>query len=212
MTDHFDILYYFGRFNFPHVGYLFVLESALKQLHPTQGITIIPSATSATWGKSALPYIHRHAMLNLALSDLPLHMQKQIHISPIENEQDLSGKTADTLEKIHTDSFICAGLLLGADAAIGLPPSYMGLSKWDRFDDICAHARPVIAPRGEYADASSIRTHLDPALLQKDPVILHAQPTKLQLEASSTGVQTGSHQYLPKHVLEYAIHHHLLVQ
>ncbi len=208
-----DVLYYFGRFNFPHVGYAFLIESALKEVRPTTGIVLIPSNTSATWGKTAIPFPHRVRMLELLLQTLPKDMRPFVSISDIENRTErLSGRTIDTLIALTNKKNQSVGILLGADSALGTPPDYKGIRDWYRFAEIAARARIVIGPRGIYSNTHLIRKHMHPQVLATNPILLTSTPSTLEQHAASSLVLEGAHEYLPPSVLRYAQTQRLLLQ
>lgn len=210
-----DHLYFFGRFNFPHFGYLYVIRESLQQIKPKCGITIVFSAEDATWGKHAIALEHRLAMFRLLIRELPTELRKQVHFSTIEYglQKKLGsrygGYTIDTLTALITSERNTVGIVLGADALLGIPGIHPGFTDWKDWKHITKLATLVTLPRGRFATVSDIKAHLPAGL---SPVILSTSPTENELHASSTAISTGNLQFLPSSVQEYALAHGLLVQ
>jgi nicotinate (nicotinamide) nucleotide adenylyltransferase len=208
----FDTIYFFGRFNFPHLGYLYVIRETLLQLQPRSGVTVVFSAEKATWNKHAIPMDTRLAMFELAVQELPQKLQSQVHFSCIEKNLKYGGYTFDTLKELQQKRKEHCGIVMGADAALGIPDLHPGFSAWKNWNDILARADLIIVPRGRYADANAVQEHLPPQLLGKNVHILTTHPTDKELHASSTLVQQGEMSYLPQKVKNYCLAHNLLVQ
>lgn len=225
MVQHpqFDHLYFFGRFNFPHIGYLYVIREALKQLSPTQGIQIIFSAEQTTWEKKAISLEHRVAMFALACEELPVHLRSQVHFSSIEYDlqkklgSSYGGFTIDTLQELQTrHPKRSAAIVMGADAALGISGHHQGITAWKDWQGILNHSNICIVPRGRYPDAATVQSHLQKELLpywqKKKILILSTTPTTEQLHASSSSVEAGHSEFLPQLVKEYAFAKQLLIQ
>ena len=131
-----DNLYFFGRFNFPHYGYLYVIREGITQLKPANGITIIFSVEHATWDKQAIPFEHRLAMFKLACEELPASIRKQIHFSSIEYDlakklgSAYGGYTIDTLNELTANQPGRSGIIMGADAMLGIPDVHEVQMPW----------------------------------------------------------------------------------
>lgn len=210
-----DHLYFFGRFNFPHYGYLYVIRESLQKLHPAHGITIIPSVEHATWGKEAISFAHRKAMFSLAIKELPHELQSLIHISSIEydlqkkQEAAYTGFTIDTLKALQKNPTHENAIVMGADAAIGIPGVHPGFTAWKDWEQIQDTVSLVVVPRGRYPNAAIVRKHLPKEL---HAIVLSTKPSTIELHASSTAIQAGSQEFLPKSVYAYAVEHGLLIQ
>ncbi len=210
-----DHLYFFGRFNFPHVGYLYVIRESLQALHPTHGITLVFSREQSTWGKSALPLQARMEMFSLAITALPEELRRQIHFSSIEYElyaehpDTYTGYTIDTLRALQTQFPGTTGIVMGADAFIGEPGKSNGFIAWNSWQEIAKRAQLITLPRGHYPTMSAIQQATPPEL---SPLILDTSPSPLELQASSSAVQAGETRFLTPEVYTYATEHALLVQ
>jgi nicotinic acid mononucleotide adenylyltransferase len=201
-------LYFFGRFNFPHAGYLYVIRESLLQLKPKNGIKIVFSAEQTTWEKQALPMRQREEMFTLALADFPEDLRRQVHFSAIEETLHTGGYTIDTLRALHKKQSGSSAIVMGADAAIGIPELHAGFTSWKNWQEILELAILVIVPRGRYPTAQSIRNHLPTGL--ESATILSTTPTDRELHASSTAILAGRHEFLSPGVLTYAQQHKLL--
>lgn len=208
----FDQLYFFGRFNFPHVGYLYVIRESLIQLAPSNGLTVVLSAQHATWNKRALPMNHRIAMFRLAIQELPESLRPKIHLSRIEETFQSGAYTVDTLERLTQEAGGKSGIVMGADAAIGIPELYPGLTAWKEWEKIVSLATLIVIPRGRYDTSDAVWEHLPKEILRTNPIVLDTHPTERELHASSTRIQDGETVYLPDAVHSFATTHHLLVQ
>ncbi|MBP9699725.1 hypothetical protein KBD71_00415 [Candidatus Woesebacteria bacterium] len=212
-----DHLFYFGRFNVAHHGYISVMKLALALLSPTYGITIVPSPDTPTWGEYTLPFKHRVHMLQEACkSELTASEQAKIHISDIELEllkQGIDGNfSINTLHVLReqippTQSL---GIVMGADAATSF-------TRWKNWQEILQIARLYIVPRAALQTPLQIEKNLSPTLtpyLQNHQVyILPADPrflSALSTQASSTAVLAGKHEYLPASVQHYTQQQQLL--
>lgn len=204
-----DHLYFFGRFNFPHAGYLYVIRESLRQLKPKKGITIVFSAEKTTWEKQALPMRERQEMFTLALEDFPEDLRKQIHFSSIEETLHTGGFTIDTLTALQKKHPGSTAIVMGADAAIGIPEHHAGFTSWKNWQDILKRASLVILPRGRYPTAQAVQGHLPPEL--HGSIILPTKATDTELYASSTAILAGHTEFLSPRVLAYAREHKLLI-
>jgi nicotinic acid mononucleotide adenylyltransferase len=201
-------LYFFGRFNFPHVGYLYVIRESVVQLTPTHGLTIVLSAENATWDKQALPMSARQAMFDIALQELPSKIRAQVHFSTIETTLNTGGYTIDTLKALQHHNSGSSAIVMGADAAIGIPNVHAGFTAWKEWQEILKRAELIIVPRGRFPDAHSVRAHLPTELSLATVLVTH--PTSEELHASSTAITQGQTAFLPPAVFTYAKTHKLL--
>ncbi len=210
-----DHLYFFGRFNFPHVGYLYVIREGLLQLKPTHGITIVFSVEQATWGKHAIALTHRQAMFSLAIQELPKELSQHVHFSSIEYELQkkrgdaYGGYTIDTLQELIQNNPGVSGIIMGADAMLGTHRGKDGFTAWKSWEEIQKTVTVITLPRGRFTSVQSIQTQLPPKV---HPKILTAVPNPTERDASSTAIIQGNHAFLPTKVRAYALEHALLVQ
>ena len=125
-----------SAFNPPHTGHLILVAEALWRLD-LDGVLIVPTGE---------PY-HKEAAWDpgreerLALAREAFSGEASCRVSEIETERSGPSYTIDTLREVaseepDTDLF----LLLGADAALGLPD-------WRSPDEIFELARVAVAPR-----------------------------------------------------------------
>lgn len=219
-----DAVYFFGRFNFPHRGYLYVIRETIQQIAPSLGITIVFSETQTTWNKQALPMSERQTLFSLALQSIDPQIARQVHFSSIESEvknklgSAYGGYTLDTLRALlEKDRPTAPAIVMGADAALGIPGHHEGITAWKDWKKILDLVTLIIVPRGRYATSEEVLTHLPAELLpyvhQRQPhevLILSTTPTELELHASSSAIQSGETEYLTDQVLEYAQRHSLL--
>lgn len=211
-TTHFDTIYFFGRFNFPHVGYLYVIKETLEKLEPKKGVTVVFSAEHATWNKRAISMEMRQEMFRLAILDLPTQYQSKVHLSSIEQNLPYGGYTLDTLKELQKGEAGKVGIVMGADAALGIPELYPGFTAWKDWEEILRRADLIIVPRGRYNSAKAVKDHLPRELEGENVHILSTHPTPLELHASSSLVEQGNRTFLPQKVYEYCLAHRLLVQ
>lgn len=212
-----DHLFYFGRFNLAHHGYLSVIRIALEMIAPRFGITIVPSPDTPTWGQYTLPFEHRVSMLKEAFgSELSKLDQEKIQISDIELKllhQGISGNfTINTLRFLKTElpTSETIGLVMGADAAASF-------TRWKDWEEILQLARLYIVPRAELQTELQIENSLSPKLssyLDTQRVCILPADTRflsdLATHASSTAVLAGRLDYLPESVQHYTQQQHLI--
>ena len=208
----FETIYFFGRFNFPHLGYLYVIRETLLQLKPTKGITIVFSAEQATWNKKAISMQERQTMFTLAIQNLPKDLQSMVHFSSIEKDLPYGGYTLDTLKELQKEEKGHSGIVMGADAALGIPDVHPGFTAWKNWKEILNLADLIIVPRGRYRDVRAVWANVPTELKGRNVHTLSTHPTDLELHASSTLVQQGNTSFLPKNVWDYCLAHDLLVQ
>lgn len=218
----FTTVYFFGRFNFPHVGYLYVIRETLQQLAPKDGITIVFSESQTTWEKQAIPVQHRRQMFELAIASGCPELSAQIHFSTIESDirarlgSAYGGYTIDTLREFERRlGPQPRALVMGADAALGIPGHHAGFTAWKDWQTILQSTHLIIVPRGRYATSQDIRAHLDAQLspyLDANRIhILTTHPQEQELHASSSAIEAGAWQYLLPDVARYAQDHGLLI-
>lgn len=212
-----DHLFYFGRFNVAHHGYLSVLKLALALVSPTYGITIVPSPDTPTWGEFTLPFNHRvHMLQEACTSELSASEQAKIHISKVELDllkQGIAGNfTINTLQYLRTQlpQSQTIGIVMGADAATSF-------TRWKNWEEILQLARLYIVPRAALQTPDQINHSLSaklvPYLNTQQVYILPADPrflSTLSTQASSTAVLAGNHDYLPLSVQHYTQQQQLL--
>lgn len=212
-----DHLFYFGRFNLAHHGYISVIRIALELIAPTFGITVVPSPDTPTWGQYTLPFEHRVSMLKEAFrSELSNLDQGKIQISDIELkllDEGISGNyTINTLRFLRTKipKSKTIGIVMGADAA-------SSFTRWKDWEEILKLARLYIVPRAALHTPLQIQKSLAPELLPYlDSQQLCILPpdarflSDLSTQASSTAVLKGRHDYLPEAVKHYTATQQLL--
>lgn len=122
-----------GTFDPPHVAHLVAAEAAYRQFG-LSGVTFLPAG--APWqkaGRLVSSGDDRWAMTGLAIAAVPY-----FDADDREVRRDGWTYTADTLQTIDENREVM--LILGADAALGLPT-------WHRYDEILARARIAVVPR-----------------------------------------------------------------
>lgn len=122
-----------GTFDPPHVAHLVAAEAAYRQFG-LSGVTFLPAG--APWqkaGRLVSSADDRWAMTGLAIAAVPY-----FDADDREVRRDGWTYTADTLQTIDDNREVM--LILGADAALGLPT-------WHRYDEILARARIAVVPR-----------------------------------------------------------------
>lgn len=122
-----------GTFDPPHVAHLVAAEAAYRQFG-LSGVTFLPAG--APWqkaGRRVSSADDRWAMTGLAIAGVPY-----FDADDREVRRDGWTYTADTLQTIDENRDVT--LILGADAALGLPT-------WHRYDEILARARIAVVPR-----------------------------------------------------------------
>lgn len=129
------ILLFFCTCNPPHDGHAYALRLALSQIPDVEKILVIPPRKHV-WGKETLPFEER---LSLARG-LFLPIDPRIEVSRLEEANDLSGYTIDTLhhlKKIHPGSQF--GLLVGED-------TLAVFDKWKDWQEILELVKIFVAP------------------------------------------------------------------
>jgi nicotinate-nucleotide adenylyltransferase len=121
-----------GTFDPPHLAHLVAAEMAYHQL-TLQGVTFLPAGVP--WQKHderVTAAEHRLAMTELAVVGV-----EYFDVDDREVVRDGPTFTADTLDELGEERIV---LILGADAALGLPT-------WHRSGDILARALVAVIPR-----------------------------------------------------------------
>ena len=145
-----------GTFDPPHLAHLVAAEMAFRQL-ALQRVTFVPAGVPWQKGSQHVSEpVHRLAMTELAVGGV-----EYFDVDGREVRRDGPTFTADTMDELGGEQVV---LILGADAALGLP-------SWHRSSDVLRRAkvavmpRPGIDPRGLEGIAGDF-TWLDTPLLQ----------------------------------------------
>ena len=126
-----------GTFDPVHNAHLAMARAALAAL-PVSRIVFLPTGATRYRQPSVAPAEDRVAMLRLALREEP-----RCEIDPRELAPGASGYTADTLERIGSETGEKPYFLMGAD-------QYAKLGSWHRPDDVRRLARIAIFARPGY--------------------------------------------------------------
>ena len=121
-----------GTFDPPHLAHLVAAEMAYHQMS-LQGVTFLPAGVP--WQKHdrlVSEAGHRLAMTRLAVAGIDY-----FDVDDREVARDGPTFTADTLDELGDERLV---LILGADAALGLPT-------WHRADAILRRAQVAVIPR-----------------------------------------------------------------
>jgi nicotinate-nucleotide adenylyltransferase len=121
-----------GTFDPPHLAHLVAAEMAFRQL-ALQGVTFLPAGVP--WQKQAEHVSaaeHRLAMTHLAVADVDY-----FDVDDREVVRDGPTFTADTMDELGDERIV---LILGADAALGLPT-------WHRSGEVLRRAQVAVIPR-----------------------------------------------------------------
>jgi nicotinate-nucleotide adenylyltransferase len=145
-----------GTFDPPHLAHLVAAEMAYRQLS-LQRVTFLPAGVP--WQKhdrTVSASLHRLAMTRLAVSGVGY-----FDVDDREVARDGPTFTADTLDELGDEGIV---LILGADAALGLPT-------WTRADDVLRRAQVAVIPRpgvdpAAFAGIAGDFVWLDTPLLQ----------------------------------------------
>lgn len=154
-----------GTFDPPHVAHLVAAEAAYRQFG-LSGVTFLPAG--APWQKAGRPVSSaddRWTMTGLAIAAVPY-----FDADDREVRRDGWTYTADTLRTFDADRDVM--LILGADAALGLPT-------WHRYDEILARARIAVVPRPGVSQ-SAVDTAVGPGMAWVDAPELMVSGTELR--------------------------------
>lgn len=187
---------------------MYVIRESLQQLHPKNGITIVFSAQTATWDKKALPMKLRQEMFTLAIQSLPEEIRSQVHFSSIEEQLQSGGYTINTLKALVKTNIETNGIVMGADAAIGIPDIHAGFIAWKEWREILKLCTLIVVPRGRYPTAKEVKRHLPPELANAQ--VLETTPNEKELHSSSTAIQQGHDEFLTPAVRAYTQNHNLI--
>lgn len=128
-----------GTFDPPHIVHMVLAEAAYQQFRLDR-VWFLPAGSP--WQKAGTGVTdadHRWAMTVAATSDIPY-----FEADDQEIRRPGSTYTIDTLTGLEGDDPF---LILGADAAVGLP-------SWHRADEVIKKARIIVAPRPGTGQAS----------------------------------------------------------
>lgn len=158
-----------GTFDPPHVAHLVAAEAAYRQFG-LNGVTFLPAG--APWQKAGRPVSsadHRWEMTQLAIADVPY-----FDADDREVRRDGWTYTADTLATMDDDARVL--LILGADAALGLPT-------WHRYEEVLDRAQIAVVPRPG-VDPAAFDSTLAAGLFWVDAPELTVSGTELRLRVS----------------------------
>lgn len=122
-----------GTFDPPHIAHLLAGEVAYRQLNLDRVVFMPAGSPWQKAGREVSAAQHRWAMSKLAVDGVE-------YFQPDDREVHREGwtYTADTLDTFDADDEVF--LILGADAALGLPT-------WHRAADVLERSRAVVVPR-----------------------------------------------------------------
>lgn len=204
-----ETLLFFGTFNPPTLGHLFVITQVL-QLFPDSQLWIIPADTPIWEKKGVVVFSHRMGLLALLCKQLPNDLQPRVSVNPVEHEKQLSGKTIETLEylqRLHPQKKF--RIVMGAD-------SFTTFDRWYQWESILQAVPVSVIPRGTLFLPQDIRTACSRALQVYIETRVSIHPIQDQDERWFSSTQTkadlqvlGESIELPSTLLSY-IRTHLL--
>lgn len=204
-----------GTFDPVHYGHLRMGQELLQALRLDE-VRFIPAANPPHRVQPAVSASHRAEMLRLAMADNP-----QFRLDDRELKRTGPSYTVDTLLSLRAElgKSVSLNLLLGSDA-------FLGLSSWQRWDELLSLAHIVVAHRphaaplpGNMAEPLKVlwQQHVtsaieDLARASCGKILLH-HITALDISASQIReqlAQGASPRYLlPEPVINYITTHHL---
>ncbi len=206
---------YGGAFDPVHYGHLAVARAALAEMS-LDSLLFVPTVAPPHKVQET-PYVHRLAMLQLALDELA---EERFSISSIEEELPAPSYSINTLMALQKQ----AGryfFILGVDA-------FLGIESWKNWQDILSLVHTVISPRQGYADnelytllARLGYVFMDGCfrscrknVLLKDIFLLQAMPPEVSSSDIKRSLQSNDRgnkrlQLLPFGVASYIVSHNL---
>ncbi len=152
-----SLLIFGGSFDPPHLGHVDLPLKVMQQIHAS-AVAYIPCA-SQPFKENQTPAIHRLAMLELALENLPC-----VHI--LTDEMDRSGVsyTVDTLRQLKEKlNNVSLRLLIGADQVAQF-------DRWKDWQQVIEFAEPVVMLRPPHDHQLMLPAGFDQAAWEKRTV------------------------------------------
>ncbi len=190
-----------GTFDPIHLGHLLVAEQARDALGLDRVLLIPASRPPHKPGRIITGFDVRLEMMRLAVEGVD-----GFAVSDLERDPSLPSYTADTLRRLHAESFAEIWLLMGEDSLSELPT-------WREPEEIARLARIAVYPRPGAAGTAVAHpgsdTHADRAI--REPVLLDGPRLRLSSSEIRARVRAGrSIRFLvPEPVRAYIAEHGL---
>lgn len=170
-----------GSFNPPHYGHVLACHYSLLRWNLDK-IFVIPSYRHP-FGKTLTAFTHRVEMAKISME----HLNSQVEILTIEQENETTSYTIDTVNKLQQLYPTCKfHLIIGGDIL-------QDFEKWKDFEKLNTQAPPLVVPRVFNRESLSIES--EPGIL---PDISSTQIRQLINQDSDQLTA-----YIPLKVVEY---------
>lgn len=125
-----------GTFDPPHVGHLVIAVNVLHELALDEVLLVVANVPWQKTGRRTVTTArHRFEMIAAAVRPV-----EGLSASDVEIARGGPSYTIDTVDELQADGTVRAYVILGSDAAAGLPG-------WERADELRARARIVVVDR-----------------------------------------------------------------
>lgn len=159
-----NTLLFFGSFDPFTLGHAYVVDSGLAWIQPKLGVEIVP-AWKPVWEKKLSPFALRREIIETTIRDNPT-WQNRVFCNSVEEEQQLSGRTLDTLNWLSEHKKQQYSLLMGSD-------SLKVFSKWHAWKEIVERVDLYVVPRfGDISEELTLRLPEFSAYFGKEIIIL----------------------------------------